>query len=129
MKYSLYLLISIGLTLFICTCENKDNTVPDDSVLESFDSLAATKKSINMGDSTIITAYYTGEKLTRECFNWSTNSNAPIIHIDGNPGQVYFFADPCVGPGSENNVYCEISANNNKEKKSITIYIRSPLKD
>ncbi|MFW6225278.1 MAG: hypothetical protein ACOC4B_03345 [Bacteroidota bacterium] len=123
MRHSLYLLIAIGLAVFFCACENNGNTVPDDSVLESFDSLAAENDSIYLGDSTIITAYYTGEKLTKECFNWSTNSNAPIIHIDGKPEQVYFFADPCVGPGSKNNVYCEISANNKKEKKLITIYI------
>ncbi len=117
-------MITIGLAVFFCACEDKGNKIPDDSHLEVFERLVAEKDSIYMGDSTIITAYYTGDKLTKECFNWSTNSNAPIIHIDGKPGQVYFFADPCVGPGSKNNVYCEISANNKKEKKSITIFIK-----
>jgi hypothetical protein len=123
MKDLLYLLIIIVLALLFSACEDKNDKIPKDSHLEVFDSLTAEKDSIYMGDSTIITAYYTGEKLTKECFNWSTNSNAPIIHIEGKPEQVYFFADPCVGPGSENNVYCEISANNQNEKKSITIYI------
>jgi hypothetical protein len=53
---------------------------------------------------------------------WTTNSNAPLLPIDGVDTAIYFYADPCVTTGPKQ-VYCEIQALNDTIKKMATIVI------
>lgn len=121
MKHLGWIFLAFFLFLGFEACEEKDDEIPEGAHLETFSKLVAERDSVQLGDSTKITAQYEGQNITQECIHWRTNSNAPVNHIEGSPHQVYFWADPCVGV-AESKIYCEIKAQNKRIEKSITIY-------
>lgn len=106
--------------LILFSCSKEDEDYHPDSHLETFTGIEANHDTLRMGDSTTLQAIAEGSKLT---YQWSTNSNAPLISIEDKPEKIIFYADPCVGEGS-NTVFCTIKAKNRQERKDIELIVR-----
>ncbi|MBN2682503.1 MAG: hypothetical protein JXR58_08335 [Bacteroidales bacterium] len=118
MKAITIILTFIILAIYSCKEDKPDNTNPD-SFLEEFVSINVENDSLFYMDTTRITAYAKGKGLK---YTWETNSNAPLIPIEGVDSAILFYADPCVIAGPKQ-IFCTISAENRTEMKVDTVVI------
>ncbi|MGM0649797.1 MAG: hypothetical protein ACQES1_04725 [Bacteroidota bacterium] len=122
---NLLLLCFMMLGIIISACDDDDdddnNNSNDttDAYVESFDQLYAEKDTLNYMDTTRVIAVASGKGLK---YTWGTNSNAPLLSIEGVDSEIYFYADPCVSTGSKQ-VYCTVSAGEDEIRKVDTIVI------
>lgn len=113
------IIIGALITTTCLSCSKEENDYHPDSYLEEFTSIESNHDTLKMGDSTTLRAIAEGSKLT---YQWSTNSNAPLISIENEPEKIIFYADPCVGAGS-NTVFCTIKAKNRQERKDLELIV------
>ncbi|MEA3448213.1 MAG: hypothetical protein U9Q98_07160 [Bacteroidota bacterium] len=124
MKNTLILCFML-LGIIISACDDDDDDNNDDpnnttdAYIESFDELYSEKDTLNYMDTTRVIAVASGKGLK---YTWRTNSNAPLLPIDGVDSEIYFYADPCVSTGAKQ-VICEVSAGEDKMTKIDTIVI------
>jgi hypothetical protein len=118
MKAIVFFLALVSTVLFSCKEEKPDEVNPD-SFLEEFVEIIVQKDSLFYMDTTRITAYAKGNGLK---YTWETNSNAPLIPIEGVDSAILFYADPCVIPGPKQ-IFCTVSAENREEMKVDTVVI------
>ncbi len=119
-----WLLCFMVLGIIISACEEEDNNNDDpndtdDAYIESFDELYAEKDTLNYMDTTRVIAVASGKGLK---YTWNTNSNAPLLPIEGTDAEINFYADPCVSTGVKQ-VICKISAGDDEIQKIDTIVI------
>jgi hypothetical protein len=124
MKVKIGILVFLLSLLSFSACDDsndEDNTddVAETSYLDDFVALNAEMDTLHYMDTTRIVATAVGTDLK---YLWTTNSNAPLLPIDGVDTAIYFYADPCVTTGPKQ-VYCEIQALNDTIKKMATIVI------
>ncbi len=113
------LLTGVLLIMNHFSCSKEDDDFHPDSHLEEFISIESNHDTLSMGDSTTLHAIAEDSNLT---YQWSTNSNAPLISIKNKPEKIIFYADPCVGTGS-NTIFCTIKAKNRQERKDIELIV------
>ncbi|MFO7878823.1 MAG: hypothetical protein ACQES0_10300 [Bacteroidota bacterium] len=117
-----WLLCFIMMGIFFSACEKNDGDEDDtttDAYLESFDDLYSEKDTLNYMDTTRVIALASGKGLK---YTWKTNSNAPLLPVDGKDSEIYFYADPCVSTGIKQ-VICTITAGEDEITKTDTIVI------
>ncbi len=113
---------SLLIAFTFCGCEeedNPDNNATEGSHLDEFVSLEVENDTLHYLDTTRIVATAIGNDLK---YKWETNSNAPLLPIEGIDSAIYFYADPCVSTGAKQ-IFCTVSAENDEVMKVDTIVI------
>lgn len=107
--------INLFILLFLLGCKEEQETVPNSSVLVSFDSLTIQNDTIPTGSTTTVTAVAQGSELT---YLWSATRG----DIVGSGNVVTYVAPTCVI--GDNEISCVVKASNKSEGKKtlVTVY-------